>query len=667
MTSATQQYQLTTYTREQMSNVQQFNFAKYQPTEAIEKENRAGYIDYGDNNLYPQYLINLYHNSPIHNALVNSIAFMISGKGTNTILDNALNGLAFDLKLQGQFVAEIIWSLDGTRVAQINHLPFENCRLAYDKDCEEVTGIYYSYDWANTRSKKGKPTFIPLFDPSSSKDFPRQVIYQHSMCAGSMYYAKPDYYGSLNYVELSYQMGLYHVNNILNGLFPSFIINFLNGIPQKEEREQIRREWEARLSGASNAGKFLMTFNEDPTRAPQIESFPLSDADKQYEFLSDETAKQIMIGHRITSPLLFGIRDVGGGFGSNKDEMIVALDIFNHQVIQPYQRLITDVFEPILGDIQIEQNSPFEIVETAMPTETIVVDTPATTTDIPVETKVSDVTYNGAQIASALDIVAKVKEGILTTEQAIVFLVQFLQLDVEVAKSMFATGGGADAVAKLSSQKKKVKKKKAPQLINGVPAHISEEDSHAWLSHLADKAEYVNEEEWECISDEEVTDPHNEEVFRKEYMSLRSYANPNERSEETDKGLYKIRYYYSKNLTWRNGEMVTRDFCREMVALSKAGAVYRYEDIIAMEGENSQFAPTGSSSYSIWDWKGGCFCHHKFFRKIYFRKRKGGQFLPNKGLANDSVVKDNVDSLKSKGVESIRPIDTPTRGSLKYS
>jgi hypothetical protein len=653
-----------------MSNVQQFNFAKYQPTEAIEKENRAGYIDYGDNNLYPQYLINLYHNSPIHNALVNSIAFMISGKGTNTILDNALNGLAFDLKLQGQFVAEIIWSLDGTRVAQINHLPFENCRLAYDKDCEEVTGIYYSYDWANTRSKKGKPTFIPLFDPSNSKDFPRQVIYQHSMCAGSMYYAKPDYYGSLNYVELSYQMGLYHVNNILNGLFPSFIINFLNGIPQKEEREQIRREWEARLSGASNAGKFLMTFNEDPTRAPQIESFPISDADKQYEFLSDETAKQIMIGHRITSPLLFGIRDVGGGFGSNKDEMIVALDIFNHQVIQPYQRLITDVFEPILGDVQIEQNSPFEIVETAMPNETIVVDTPAkptTTIDTTTEVKVSDVTYNGAQIASAIDVIAKVKEGILTQEQAIVFLVQFLQLDVEVAKSMFVVGGGSDAVAKLSSQKKKVKKKKAPQLINGVPAHISEEDSHAWLSHLADKAEYVDEEEWECISDEEVTDPHNEEVFRKEYMSLRSYANPNERSDETDKGLYKIRYYYSKNLTWRDGEMVTRDFCREMVALSKAGAVYRYEDIIAMEGENSQFAPAGSTAYSIWYWKGGCYCYHKFFRKIYFRKRKGGQFLPNKGLANDSVVKDNVDTLKSKGVEAIRPIDTPTRGSLKYS
>ena len=156
------------------------------------------------------------------------------------------------------------------------------------------------------------------------------------------------------------------------------------------------------LSGANNAGKFLMTFNEDPTRAPQIEAFPLSDADKQYEFLSEETAKQIMIGHRITSPLLFGIRD-NSGFGSNKDEMVVALDIFNHQVIQPYQRIITDVFSPILGeDLTIEMNSPFEIIETAIPTRptaTALPTTTDTTTGTPTE-KVSDVTYNGAQIAS---------------------------------------------------------------------------------------------------------------------------------------------------------------------------------------------------------------------------------------------------------------------------
>ena len=570
-----------------MSNIQEILLSRYEPVEAVEKENRSGWIDYGNNNLFPQHLINLYHNSPIHNALTNSIAFMIEGQGTGTILDNALQGIAFDLKLQGAFCAEIIWSMDFTRVVQINHLPFENCRLAYDRDEDDITGIFYSKDWANTRSKKGKPEFIPAFNPSIAQEQPRQVIYAHGMSAGSVYYPKPDYFGALNYIELSYQMGLYHVNNILNGLFPSFIINFLNGIPQKEEREAIRREWETRLSGANNAGKFLMTFNEDPTRAPSIEAFPLSDADKQYQFLSEETAKQIMVGHRVVSPLIHGIRDTTG-FGSNKDEMLVGLEIFNNQVIKPYQRIIERVFTPILGEVNIEMNSPFDA-------EVVVVEPTTQTIEL----------------------------------------------------------------------KKKVVAKKAKDAV----VKISKEQSEAWLKHLREKAEYINEEEWELISDEEVTAPHDEEKYRTEFMSVRGYSNPDQK-DELDTGLYKVRYYYSKNLTYKEGEMVTRDFCQEMVALSKMGALFRYEDIIAMgdAGVNGEFAPSGSSNYSIWEWKGGSYCRHAFFRKIFFRKRKDGKFLPNDGLKNDTVVSGKIpNELFPKGVESIRPNDTPNRGSLKYS
>jgi len=648
-----------------MSNIQEINLSLYQPVQAVEKENRSGWIDYGDSNLFPQHLISLYHNSPIHNALTNSIAFMIEGQGTGTILDNALQGIAFDLKLQGAFVAEVIWSMDFTRVVKINHLPFENCRLAYDKEEDDITGIWYSKDWANVRSKKGKPEFIPAFNPSIAQEQPRQVIYAHGMSAGSVYYPKPDYFGALNYVELSYQMGLYHVNNILNGLFPSFIINFLNGIPQKEEREMIRREWETRLSGANNAGKFLMTFNEDATRAPQIESFPLSDADKQYQFLSEETAKQIMVGHRVVSPLIHGIRDTTG-FGSNKDEMLVGLEIFNSQVIRPYQRIIEEVFTPILGDVNIEMNKVFDdvtIIEPGAPIEPTA--SPATTVPDPnaVTEKVSDVTYNGAQIASALEIVASVSAGTLTKEQAIVFLVQFLGLDVDVAKSMFQTGG--DAVAKLSDQKKKVVAKKQKD----ADVKISKQQSEAWLTHLREKAEYINEEEWQLLSDEEVTAPHEEDKFRSEFMSARGYAKPNEKSDEKDSGLYKVRYYYSRNYTWKDGEMVTRDFCQEMVALSKLGALFKYEDIIKMGEDptiNGDFAPSGETTYSIWIWKGGCYCRHAWFRKIFFRKRKDGKFLPNDGLKNDVVVTGKVaNELFPKGEEAVRPNDTPSRGSLK--
>jgi len=171
------------------------------------------------------------------------------------------------------------------------------------------------------------------------------------------------------------------------------------------------------------------------------------------------------------------------------------------------------------------------------------------------------------------------------------------------------------------------------------------------------------------ISDEEVTAPHDEEKYRTEFMSVRGYSNPDQK-DELDTGLYKVRYYYSKNLTYKEGEMVTRDFCQEMVALSKMGALFRYEDIIAMgdAGVNGEFAPSGSSNYSIWEWKGGSYCRHAFFRKIFFRKRKDGKFLPNDGLKNDTVVSGKIpNELFPKGVESIRPNDTPNRGSLKYS
>jgi len=561
------------------NNIQAINLSAYEPVEAIEKENRAGWIDYGFNNLFPQHLITLYYNSPIHNALTNSIAYMIEGKGTGTILDNALQGIAFDLKLQGSFCAEVIWSLDFTRIVQINHLPFENCRLAYDKDEDDITGIFYSKDWANTRSKKGKPEFIPAFNPSIAQEQPRQVIYAHGMMAGSSYYAKPDYFGALNYVELSYQMGMYHVNNILNGLFPSFIINFLNGIPQKEEREAIRREWETRLSGASNAGKFLMTFNEDPSRAPQIESFPLSDADKQYQFLSEETAKQIMVGHRVVSPLIHGIRDTTG-FGSNKDEMVVGLEIFNNQVIKPYQRIIERVFTPILGEIKIEMNSPFN--------DEVVVVQPTVQT-------------------------AELKKKV-----------------VAVAENDF-----------------------------------SDEQGRVWINALKEKGEVVDLNEWELISEEEVTDPHNEANFRQEYMSVRDYANADERSPFGDTGLYKLRYAYSQNLSEDS-----REFCQEMVGLSQSGLSFRFEDIEKMSKDpdiNPNFGPGGSDTYDIFIWKGGAFCHHFWKRQIYIRKRDSkGRILPNDGLNNDKRVGNNP-FVPQKGAEGVAPINTPSRGSIKYS
>jgi len=156
-----------------------------------------------------------------------------------------------------------------------------------------------------------------------------------------------------------------------------------------------------------------------------------------------------------------------------------------------------------------------------------------------------------------------------------------------------------------------------------------------------------------------------EKDFVLQCQSLDSYAkgDESERSKWGDAGLYKLRYAYSQNLTANS-----RDFCVEMVGMSKAGAVFKYEDIQNMSdaGVNGEFAPEGQSSYDIFRWKGGAYCHHFWKRQIYFRKQEKGRFLPNKGLDNDKRV-GNVPYVKPKGFESIAPINTPSRGSLKYS
>jgi hypothetical protein len=328
--------------------------AKYVKIAPIERENVSrGWVNFGEANMYPQYLIELQSESPVHGSIVNSISQMIAGQGIvggNDIANAYLSGLKIDsivphisrdLKLFGGYYLEVIWSMDRTTIAQVNHLPFENCRLACSDENDDLIGVWYSRDWSDMRKKKNTPHFIPMFDQETKDALPKQVIFVHTLKMGSEYYPKPDYIGSVNYIELTRQIGEYHVNNILNGFFPSLIASFNNGIPSLEEQHLIKNQLQMSIQGAENAGKVLTFFNEERDRGVEFTAFPISDADKQYQFLSEECTKQIMIAHRVTSPLLFGVRD-GGGLGSNTDEMRTALFIFQRQVIEPFQRLIED-------------------------------------------------------------------------------------------------------------------------------------------------------------------------------------------------------------------------------------------------------------------------------------------------------------------------------------
>ena len=171
-----------------------------------------------------------------------------------------------------------------------------------------------------------------------------------------------DWQGGSQYAELEEEISNFHLNNILNGLAPSMLINFNNGTPDPEQREMIERRIYEKFSGSSNAGKFILAFNDNPETAASIEPVQLSDAHQQYEFLSNESSKKIMVAHRIVSPMLFGIKD-DTGLGNNADELKTASILFDNLVIKGFQNLLIEGFNRILAYNDISLHLYFKTLQ----------------------------------------------------------------------------------------------------------------------------------------------------------------------------------------------------------------------------------------------------------------------------------------------------------------
>ena len=341
---------------------------QYEERSYRETANKMGFVNYGDDNLFPQYLVDLYHSSATHNALSTTIAMMIFGEGFDATtldgrlafdqwnLNDELRKACLDFKIQGGFALEVNWSIDRTTIANVSHLPFENIRSGFVNEDEKVEYYYYSKDW---NDKREEPSEICTFDPERNIEHPTQILYVKPFSPGSFYYPKPDYVGSINYIELDKEIGVYHINNMKNGMAPSYRVHFLNGIPPLEERNRIRMDIERQMSGSSNAGKFIVTYSDDPERKPIFEPFELSDAHNQYQFLSEEVTSKIMVGHRVTSPQMFGVAVPGklGGGG----ELAEASELFEKNVIAPARQVVTEAVKTLLNaaglDAQLVQLS----------------------------------------------------------------------------------------------------------------------------------------------------------------------------------------------------------------------------------------------------------------------------------------------------------------------
>ena len=358
------------------SKISFVNLSTYTSPEIVESKNKE-WIEFGSDNNYFQFLIDRYNGSATNNAAINGISQMIYGKGLDAtdssrkpeayarmislFKKDVVRRLSYDLKLAGQCAIQVIYSKDKKTIQKVEHLPIETLRAEKcSEDDKEVQAYYYHPDWANIKPSE-KPLRIPAFGVSKSPQ-PIEILYVKPYKAGMYYYSTPDYQGGLQYAELEEEISNYHLNNIMNGLAPSMLINFNNGVPNEEAQSLIESKIQKKFSGSSNAGKFILAFNDNKEAQADITPVQLSDAHNQYQFLSDESQKKVMVSHRIISPMLLGIKD-NSGLGNNADELKTASILMHNTVIVPFQELLTDAFDKILAYNDIALNLYFKTLQ----------------------------------------------------------------------------------------------------------------------------------------------------------------------------------------------------------------------------------------------------------------------------------------------------------------
>ena len=577
-----------------MNNLHVLNLSAY-TSPVVSETNRENWVDFltEDGAQYFQFLIERYSNSTTNNAIINNVARLIYGKGLSALDANKkpneyaqmmslfhkedVRKMVLDRKMFGQFAVQVHYNDKHDKILKAYHIPVNLLRAEKcDKD-GQITGYYYSDNWDDT--KKYAPIRFGAFGFSKDKV---EILFSKPYSVGMKYYAYPDYQGALPYTLLEEEIADYLINEVQNGFSGTKVVNFNNGVPTDEQQQIISNKVLDKLTG-SRGQKVIVAFNNNAESKTTVEDIPLNDAPEHYTYLSEECLRKIMLGHNITSPLLFGVASTNG-FSSNADELKNSSVLFDNMVIRPFQEELLDAFDSILA-------------------------------------------YNGV----ALKLFFKTLQPL-----------EFTDLENTQNEEQVAEETGTELSAHTNA------------LID-----LGEEPQDNWLLIDEKEVDYdTDDEENELLSKE----PTQSLLSKIVNLVSTGDARPNitDKQDKVIDGVkFVVRYKYEGQVTDN-----PREFCTEMV---KANKIYRKQDILNMGSQvvNKGWGPKGADTYSIWLYKGGGNCHHRWNKQVYavFEGTALNITKNTKKLAQAKAAKFGY-VITNPSLVATRPIDMPNKGFL---
>ena len=592
-----------------MDNLHLIQLGQYERPTIVEERNKD-WVSIGENNDYYQCLIDAYMDSTTNNAVINGVVNCIYGKGLDAtdsskkpdqyaqmrslLKPKDLRRVCQDLKLLGEASFQITYNKD--KIASITHFPRETLRAEKMDSKGNIKHYYYAPDWgAVTRNTKLKK--FPVFGSGAQNE-----IYIIKRYVTGFYYYSPADWGT-SYPTLEKEIADYLINDAQSSFSGTKVINFNNGVPDREKQLAIKNDVLGKLTG-SYGEKVIVAFNNNAESKTTVEDVPLNDAPAHYEYLSTECQRKIQVMHRVTSPLLIGLRDGNSSLGSNADEIKNANLLFNNVVIQPYQDLIIDSLDEIFAYNDISLNLYFKTLE-------------------PLEFMDLDSFENEEQ---------REEETGIKSEDT--------ELEIMASKPL----------------KDEDSDKLLQEALNVLEGEVI--DSEEWeLVDVRDvDDENQSEEDWagDMIQ------------LAESVKSDTPIKNKPSGDSMLDKSYYKIRYKYAVGSRKSGGK--SRMFCEEMMNRSRRGVVYRIEDIDKASREMNFSAAKlpmhNGQKYDLFKFKGGVYCKHRWKQVLY--KIKNTDDKDSKQLADYDIVKEIPKSYKRKpsGTKQAEkaPINMPNGG-----